>query len=227
MKNPPLTAARKQQRLEFARQHMSWIVQNGHQANDLKNVIFSDEKRFNLDGPDGYNYYFHDVRKEEVFLSRHHSREGGVMVWGAITYYGVAKLVFVDQKMTGIHYKTMLESAFEDLKEMFGPIPFIFQQDNAPIHNSRIVKEWIQNQGVELMSWPPYSPDLNIIENVWGWLTRKVYEGGKQFATKEELKCEIRRAWDDISLNYLKSLYDSMETRMFHVISKNGGHTNY
>jgi len=49
-------------------------------SKELKTVVFSDEKKFNIDGPDGYNYYFHDIRKEECFLSRHHTCAGGVMV---------------------------------------------------------------------------------------------------------------------------------------------------
>jgi len=32
------------------------------------------------------------------------------------------------------------------------------------------------------MTWSPYS-----LKNVWGWLTWKVYEGGKQYEYKEIL----------------------------------------
>ncbi|KAM8702592.1 hypothetical protein ACLKA7_001928 [Drosophila subpalustris] len=69
------------QRLDFGRSNMTW-------KKEWERVVFSDEKKFNLEGPDGYAYYFHDLRKEEHTLDRLHSRAGGVMVWGAITYFG-------------------------------------------------------------------------------------------------------------------------------------------
>lgn len=190
-------------------------------------VVFSDEKRFNLDGPDGYNYYFHDLRKEEHFLTRHHSREGGIMVWGAISYYGTFEIQFVSSRMNANKYKEVLQNAFPHFSNIFGSLPWTFQQDNAPIHTSRLVKKWISEQNVKLMEWPPYSPDLNIIENLWGWLTRKVYQSGRQFESVESLKAAILSAWSEVSLDYLKSLYDSLPDRIFEVISNKGGFTHY
>ena len=44
-------------------------------------VLFSDEKKFNLDGPYGYQYYWYDLRKEkETWMSRNFGG-GNVMVW--------------------------------------------------------------------------------------------------------------------------------------------------
>jgi len=107
------------------------------------------------------------------------------MVWGAITFYGTIDLIFIDQQMNGDRFKTMLESVFPKLKDLCGPIPSIFQQYNAPIHNSRVVKSFISIENVNIMTCQPYSSELNVIENPWGWLTWKVYKGRKQYEDKE------------------------------------------
>ncbi|KAM8702576.1 hypothetical protein ACLKA7_001912 [Drosophila subpalustris] len=127
-KKPPLNPAERAQRLNFCREHVAWTSQ-------WHSVVFSDEKKFNLEGPDGYSYYFHDLRKEPHHLDRLHSRAGGVMVWGAISFYGTVKLKFLSTTMNALCYKEILKEAFPYFHNLFGPLPWIYQHDNAPIEN--------------------------------------------------------------------------------------------
>ena len=60
------------------------------------------------------------------------------------------------------------------------------------------------------MDWPSLSPDLNPIENVWGEMARQVYANGRQFDNIDQLKSKIIQVWDDLSLEYLQKLVNSI-----------------
>lgn len=207
-------------RLEFAKNHMSWTHQ-------WKTVIFTDEKKFNLDGPDGFNYYFHDLRKEEKIMSRRHSSLHSVMVWGAISYYGAIDIVFLQGKQNSKKYLQLLKDEYNKIDTVMSPHQWIFQQDNAPIHTAFEISEWFEQKKVEVLSWPSCSPDLNIMENVWSWLTRQIYVGGQEFNNKQDLIKAIDKAWKNLDLNFIRSLYDSMPNRIFEIIRNNGKFTHY
>lgn len=46
-------------------------------------------------------------------------------------------------------------------------------------------------------------------------MARKVYEGVRQFDNKESFTEAINIAWEDYSLNYIKSLYESIPKSNF------------
>ena len=60
---PPLNAKQVNDRLTFAKNHQAW-------KNKWKRVIFSDEKKWNLDGPDGYSYYWENLNKDKKTFSK-------------------------------------------------------------------------------------------------------------------------------------------------------------
>ena len=61
---PLLTEAHKKIRLNWAKEMVSSEM-------NWDSVIFSDENKLNLDGPDGYKYYWHDVRgPKKSFFNR-------------------------------------------------------------------------------------------------------------------------------------------------------------
>uniref|UniRef100_A0A3Q0RK78 Tc1-like transposase DDE domain-containing protein n=1 Tax=Amphilophus citrinellus TaxID=61819 RepID=A0A3Q0RK78_AMPCI len=47
---------------------------------------------------------------------------------------------------------------------------WVFQQDNAAVHNARLAKDFFQENNITLLDHPAWSPDLNPIENIWGWI---------------------------------------------------------
>ena len=75
-----------------------------------------------------------------------------------------------------------------------------------------------------VMVWPPFLPDLNIIENLWSIIKRKICVSGRQFPTKTELWDATSSTADNISRDEIQKLTNSMDKRLISVISNHGGY---
>lgn len=219
-RKPALKPHHKAARLEFAKKHMAM-------GDKWKSVVFSDEKKFNLDGPDGLSHYWHDLRHNDPPRLSRNFGGGNVMVWAAFSFEAKTPICFITNRMNSECYTELLDAVLIPFLEDFMDENAVFQQDNASIHASRHTKNWLNERNVSVLDWPACSPDLNPIENLWGYLARKVYENGRQFSNLSSLKVEIKNCWRSIPQSMLQNLILSMESRIFSVISQNGGETKY
>ena len=101
-----------------------------------------------------------------------------IMVWAAFWGGGVSDLYPLgrdfEAKKMGYSANSYIDVLDQNLVDFYEPGQ-IFMQDNAPIHNAKKVRLWFEFHGVEMMEWPPYSPDLNPIEQLWYRLKELLY----------------------------------------------------
>ncbi len=73
---------------------MTWDVEK------WKSVVFSDEKKLNLVGPDGWASFWHHICKEERIWPKRRSGGGSMIVWGC--FYSCDECVMVFGRETEI-----------------------------------------------------------------------------------------------------------------------------
>ena len=148
-------------RLRFCRDHVRWNRQQ------WSRVLFSDESRFCLRTVDGRIRVWRrrGERHLEPNIQPTTAYNGGsVMVWAGISANGRTALVIVPGNLNGRRYiDEILEPHVLPYIQQMGP-DAIFQDDNAPVHRARIVRDFLIRHAVEKLPWPALSPDLACIE---------------------------------------------------------------
>ncbi len=106
--------------------------------------------------------------------------------------------------------------------KLYGDADFIFQQDVAPAHTSKGTKSWFNDHNVTVLDWPANSPDLNPIENIWGFVKRKMRDTRPNNA--DNLKAAIKATWASITPEQCHRLIVSMPCRLDAVSHVKGSH---
>ena len=106
--------------------------------------------------------------------------------------------------------------------------------DGAPVHTARLIRCILDEMGIEIIVWPPYSPDLNPIENLWALMKAIIYTRYPELErapdTQETLDCLIvaaKEAWNAIDERVLQSLSNSMPHRVQAILTADGWYTKY
>ena len=110
----------------------------------------------------------------------------------------------------------------------------IFMHDNASVHTAGIVRELLTSLGVQVMIWPPYSPDLNPIENLWGLMKAEIYKLYPELEQADDTEDTLtnlieaaKEAWHTIDSTVLYNLSITMPHRVQAVMEAGGWYTKY
>ena len=95
--------------------------------------------------------------------------------------------------------------------------------------------KWFKENVVEVINWPPYSPDLNPIEHAWVRLKERLNKRfpdiARMHGSKEEVIEELSRAiaicWSEIAPSFFKSLIASIHKRCIAVKDADGWHIRF
>ena len=97
--------------------------------------------------------------------------------------------------------------------------------DNDPCHLVKVVMSYLSEQDFEIMDWPPQSPGLNPIENLWKTLGVKVMEISP--TNTEDLWVKLQEEWSKISIKDCQELIRSCSRRCAAVIESKDSYSKY
>lgn len=201
----PLTEEHKKMRLNFALTHVQI---------DWTKIVFTDEtscQENNYRVKRWYNpnnIYDHDI------LYKHCSK---VNAWGAITYDDKEIYVF-SEIMNADKYIEILDDYLMNVYQK----DFYIIYDNDPKHTSKKAKKFLVENNFKTIDFPPYSPDLNPIENIWSILKRNIAK--EHITTKIGLRKSIYRIWNAIDQHHIQNAIISMKDRLIKVIEAKGSY---
>jgi transposase len=225
-KKPFLSEIHKEKRTLFAKNFFNFSFF------DWKKVIWSDECKFALSNTNRREFYWKhrtDSLKEQHIKKTLKFGGGSILAWGCITSEGVGELIRIDGIMDANKYVSILSNGLLKTMENYGldTNKVIFMHDNDPKHTAKKTKEWLYVNKINCLAWPPQSPDMNPIENLWDIIDRKIRKRKERCSNKEELWEMIKWEWYNLDKDIIRNLYLSMTQRINDLKKNKGGYTKW
>jgi transposase len=217
--------AERQKRLSFANGYKDWTREQ------WEKVLFSDEKCFYGQGFCGRVWVRRPVGEalNPEYCVNKIAHPVKVNVWACFCAAGVGYSHIFNENMDAQLMKQILKDNLLPSARLHfradPPEQWFLLHDNDKKFTSNAVKQQLHNDGVTTIDFPPYSPDLNPIENLWNTLQRQVET--HTCDTMEKLQDVIADEWAKIDNELLRKLAHSMPQRCADVIVADGWHTMY
>ncbi|XP_065656798.1 uncharacterized protein LOC136082208 [Hydra vulgaris] len=133
-------------------------------------------------------------------------------MWIAISDRGMSEPLFRTSKAVAINSSIYINECLEKrllpfIHKYHGDFNYLFWPDLASSHYSKDSLNWMDQYVyyVDKESNPPNVSQARPIENFWGHLAQKVYEGDWQASTEQVLIDRIKLKLQEIDLNLLQS----------------------
>jgi transposase len=215
----PFTEEDIRKRLSFAQ---------GYRNYDWSTVLYSDETLVEL-GTHGIEWVQRPVGRafDPEYLTNKKPHPDRICVWACFAKSGVGHIHMFTEDLDA----TLLKAIFKQhLIQSAGRLfpentAWRLLQDNDPKHRSKLVQVWLFNHGVQCIDFPPYSPDLNPIENLWVRVKRRVERHNPH--NIETLQEHLYHEWYRASKRFTSKLSDSMPHRCQAVLTNKGHKTKY
>ena len=165
------------------------------------------------------------------------------MVWGCFVGNKLDPIVSIDGSITGDKYIALLHDnliPYLDALASDGTTGITFQQDNAQPHVCKKTHAFfdivtMEHGFIVMDDWPPYSPDMNLIENLWAHLKLELHRRYPNTATlygspqyiRQQISELVHEVWWSIGEEVLERLIDSMPHRVQELIKVKGWYTKY
>ncbi len=201
---PLLKQKHIQKHLSWAKEKNNWTVAQGSK------VLFSDESKFRISFRNQGPRVWRKSGEEQNPCCFKSSVKVPVsdLFWASMSSAGVGPLCFLKSKVNAAIYQEIIEHfMLPSADKLYGDADFLLQQDLAPAHTAKGTKSWFNDHGVTVLNWPANSPDLNLIENLWGFVKRKMRDTRPNNA--DDLKATIKATWAFIAYNkYIYIIYE-------------------
>ena len=135
----------------------------------------------------------------------------------------VSKSGMLHKKVTVGSYNTLLfldllKEVICKLKEDCIALSKIFIMDNCSIHKNKCIKDVLEENGHRLIFLPPYTPQLNPIEEVFSLWKRKIRQAN--CSNREELLACIQSKFNEITTENCSSFYSHTQEFLAKAIAK-------